>query len=67
MQQARLVFIQQAFERTLSKWRCDCPLRRNIEQDDVDAGIRQLSGDAESHRARADHGGFFDFVHASFV
>ena len=36
---------------------------RNIEKQDIDAGIRQLAGNTEPHCACPDNGSLVNFVH----
>ncbi len=65
VQQAGLIPVEQALDSPFRDRIAVGPLDGDVQQHDVDAGVGQLPGDAESHRPCADDGGGFDLVHRS--
>ena len=62
MQQAGLIFVEQTLERPLAHRVAIVAVRRQVEKDYVNAGVGQLAGDPEAHRAGSDDRGTIDLV-----
>ena len=63
MRKSGLVFIEKSLDGPFGMGVAFIARSRNIEQQDIHAGVRELAGNAQPHSACTDNSGFVNLVH----